>query len=544
MLTKNELPAHGVNLQEILAEVREHARGMWRYRWWALAVAWAFSLIGSVFVFAVPDIYLASAKVFVDTNGLLKPLMQGLTATSNPLNEVNVVSRAVLTRPNLEAVADKTDLSLRAHTPQQLEELVTRLQEQIQVSGGHENIFTIQYQDVSREKAREVVAAVLDTFVESALGNEGDDAELTEKALANEINVHETRLREAEAALGRFKQDNLGYVPGETGDYYKNLQTAIAKVAATEENVRLLVETRNELQRQESGDEPVFLGLTTGTVADVGLRCSQSRLLAQDEAQLATLRSAGNLDKHPRIVSLQEQIAQLEAECHAEMEAAGATRGLASPEPGQRVEVNPVYQNIRIQLTNAEVALVAARARLTAEQADVARLRRDVDKITEVEIELKQLNRDYSVVQTRHQELLKRWEDLQAKKRLDPVTDNVQFRRIEPPFAQAAPIGPNRPLLLAGVLALALAAGGALAFALNQFNPTFFTLTSLQRAVSIPVLGAISVILPRAVIAKQRLDRLVWVFGVVMLLASTAVAVQLAPHASALLHGLVAGARA
>ena len=82
-----------VNLQEIIAEIREHIRGMWRYRWWALAAAWASLLIGSLVVFAVPDVYRASAKVFVDTNSLLKPLMQGLTATtSNPMSEANVVS--------------------------------------------------------------------------------------------------------------------------------------------------------------------------------------------------------------------------------------------------------------------------------------------------------------------------------------------------------------------------------------------------------------------------------------------------------------------
>ena len=533
---------NAMNLQEIIAEVREHIRGMWRYRWWALAFAWACLLTGSLVVFALPDVYRASAKVFVDTNSLLKPLMQGLTATSsNPMDEVTVVSRAVLTRPNLEAVANKTDLSLRAHTPQQMENLITSLQQRIQVSGGRENIFMIQYEDINREKSRDVVAAVLDAFVEKAIGTEGDDAQVTERALANEVEVHENRLREAEAGLAKFKQENLGYMPGESGDYYNNLQAAIGKIAVTNEKLRQLSERRDELQRQIGGEEPVF-GIMGGSDAAGGLACSQSKQIAQDETQLATLR-ADFTDKHPRVVSLQERIGELKTECRAEMQAAGASRSVASG-PTQRLEANPVYQNLRIQLSNAEVELAEVRARLTAEQADVARLRRDVDKITDVETQLKQLNRDYNVVQTRHQELLKRWEDLQAKKRLDPVSDDMRFRRIEPPFAAADPVGPNRPLLLAGVLLFALGAAGILAFALNQFNPTFFTPMSLRRAMNLPVLGSISIILPPELMAKQRFDRSVWIVGIVILLASTGVAVEIAPRASAFVHNLVTGMRA
>src|SRR5215831_9013726 len=119
---------------------------MWRYRWVALGASWALFVVGALTVFAVPDSYRASAKVFVDTNSLLKPLMQGLTATStNAMDEVNAVARAVLARPNLEAVANKTDLLLNSHTPRERELVITTLQERLQVSGGHDNIYTIQY---------------------------------------------------------------------------------------------------------------------------------------------------------------------------------------------------------------------------------------------------------------------------------------------------------------------------------------------------------------------------------------------------------------
>jgi polysaccharide chain length determinant protein (PEP-CTERM system associated) len=513
---------------------------MWRYRWWAICTAWGVSLVGSLYVYSIPDVYRASAKVFVDTNSLLRPLMQGLTATTNTMNEVQLVSRAVLTRPNLEEVAYETDLALRARTPRQMEELVTRLQEQILVTGGRDNIFTIQYEDISREKARDVTAAVVDAFIEDAIDNEGTDAEVTEGALANEIDVHERRLKEAEDALARFKQENLGYMPGEYGDYYNRLQAAYARVATAEEKLRQLVERRDELQRQIAGEEPVFGIMPTPTGTTSG--CTHSGQIAALQQELGQLL-VGFTSKHPRVVTLQDTIAHLERQCQTETQTLESTLSAPS-EAAQPLELNPVYQNLRIQLSTAEVELAEVRAALATEQDTVARLRRDVDKITQVEAELKQLNRDYDVVQDRHQELLKRWEDLQAKKRLDPVTDGVQFRRIEPAFAQADPVGPNRPLLLMLVMAVALGGGAALAFGLNQVNPVFFTHAGVRKAVALPVLGSISMIWTPEQRLRRRMDRIAWLASVVLLLFTTVVFIVFARQTAALVHALLPGAAA
>jgi len=526
-----------VNPQELLIEAIEMLKGMWRFRWWAVAATWAISLAGWTYVAVLPDTYLASARVYVDTNSLLKPLMEGLTAQPNTMSEVQLVSTAVLTRPNLEAVARQTDLDLRAHTPEEFETLVTGLQTRVTVSGGRDNIFRIQYEDSSREKARDVVAAVLDTFVEGAQSAQGDDTEVTEKALAGEIAEHEERLRSAENALASFKTANLGYMPGDTGGYYERLQSALDQVAGGEERVRLLTEKRTELARQVEGEEPVFgiMPVEAGSTAS----CSQSGHLAELERSLDALL-VDFTEKHPRVVALQETIATLKARCQEEvsvMLATGITPRQSGSEP---LEVNPVYQNLRLQLSQTDVDLAESRGKLRSYESAVAQLRRDVDKIAQVETELKQLNRDYDVISGRHQELIRRWEDLQARKRLDPVTDNVQFRRIEPPFALADPVGPNRPLLLTGVLVAALVAGGALAFGLNHLRPVYFSRRSL-RATGVPVLGAVGMMLTPGATQQKRLAAAAWASAYLLLLVSTGAVILFSSQAAQLLRALAPG---
>jgi len=46
-----------------------------RWRWVALAVAWALALICAVVIFVVPQRFEASSRVYVDTQTVLKPMM-------------------------------------------------------------------------------------------------------------------------------------------------------------------------------------------------------------------------------------------------------------------------------------------------------------------------------------------------------------------------------------------------------------------------------------------------------------------------------------
>ena len=168
-------------------------------------------------------------------------------------------------------------------------------------------------------------------------------------------------------------------------------------------------------------------------------------------------------------------------------------------------------------------------------------MRREGDKISEVETAFKQLNRDYGVVESRYQELLKRWETLQSRNRLDTVTDNVQFRPVEPPFVPEEPIAPNRPLLLVAVLVFAIGAGGAIAFALNQLRPVFYTRRAITAATGLPVLGSVGLIMSPRERTKRRLRHLAWAGANLILFAVGGAAIVFEDPISNLTSGLLRG---
>ena len=518
-------------VRDLLTVVEAHARGMWRYRWRAVVVMWAVSLTGWIAVYVMPPVYEASARVYVDTENAIRPLLQGIASSSNVMNEVTIVTREMLSRPNLAEVARVTDLDLRAETDQEFEELLDTLQKRIRVSGNRDNIFSISYQDPDRAKAVSVVDSLVTAFVEKSLGADRSEASKAQSFLRDQIGDYEARLTAAEDRLAKFKRDNVAYMPGKQGDYFSRLQAAEATLAATQSRLRLAQERRAELLRQLEGEEPVF-GIMPMETATGGGGFTSGKI-RQLEAQLEELRLQYT-DKHPRIGQILDTIELLKKQQAEERAAAGTNPG--GPIAASPLDINPVYQNMRIQLSNTEVEIASLRAEVRQQQQQESRLTTLVNTIPQVEAELGRLNRDYDVVQAKHQQLLRQLETAKIGEDVENSIDDVQFRIIDPPFAGLKPAGPKRQLLLAGVLLVALGLGGALTFLLNQLNPVFFTGRAVTVVTGLPVLGSVSLLMSPEDLQEKRKGRLRFAAAIGLLVISFTVVSLFADQASPILR--------
>ena len=123
-------------MQELLEQLLGYVRGAWRFRWYMHLIAWPLCLGGWIMVHQLPDQYEASARIYVDTQSVLRPLLRGLAIQGNVGQEVKLMTRTLLSRPNLEKIARMTDMDLKATTPEAMEALLNRLQHTIKLSGG------------------------------------------------------------------------------------------------------------------------------------------------------------------------------------------------------------------------------------------------------------------------------------------------------------------------------------------------------------------------------------------------------------------------
>lgn len=497
-------------MRETIAQLIGQVRGAWRYRWQALGVAWVVAIIGWAVTMSLPPIYEARARVYVDTDSVLKPLLNGLAVNPDTDNRVNMMARMIMGRANLERVARETDLSLRAHSPEQFDELINSLARHVTLEGGNggvsnvfglnaSNVYSLRYTDSDPAMAQRVVQRLLDAFVEDTLGIKRADTDRAQQFLEAQIKDYETRLQAAEDRLAQFKQRYVGTLPGQAGDYYTRLQAEQTKLEDLQARYRLAQQARAEISKQLEGEEPTF-GLFNGGGDEAG--ASADPQLADLQHQLDQLLLVYT-DKHPKVIALKATIAQLQAQkaaaskAQAQKAAAGVPQS-RSQAAAMALDVNPVYQNLRLEQSRTDVALVELREQVAEEEHSVADLKARVNTIPQTEAQLTQLTRDYEVTKAEHTALVQRLESARLSDQADITNNPVKFRIIEPPQRPLTPVGPKRILLMTGALLAGLAAGTALALLLNQLKPVFLSRAMLGAATGLPVLGSISFVQHRA----------------------------------------------
>ncbi len=205
-------------MQELVAQLLAILRGMWQRRWIGLGVAWLAAIIGTIVVFRLPDKYEASARVYVDTQSLLQPLMAGMAMAPDAGQQVAILSRLLLSRPNLEKIIRKSDLDTSAG--RNATDLVDEAASSLSISrAGGDNVYTIAFRYPDGRKARDVVQAALSTFIEQSLGQTRGGTDSARKFVDEQIKDYENKMRESEARMQAFRLKYLGLFGTNTQGY-------------------------------------------------------------------------------------------------------------------------------------------------------------------------------------------------------------------------------------------------------------------------------------------------------------------------------------
>jgi polysaccharide chain length determinant protein (PEP-CTERM system associated) len=474
-------------MQESIAQFLSYVWGIWRFRWLALVVVWIVALGGWLLVQQLPEAYVGSARVYVDSNNVLRPLLQGLAIQPNVNQRVAMMSRTLLSRPNLEKVMRMTDLDLEVQTDREKEELLTDLRDAINLGADRDNesLYTIQVINEKRDTAKRITQALITVFIEGGLSGKREDSAGAQDFLDQQIAEYEARMAEAENRLAAFKQRYIGALPGESGGFYERLDQAKQALSAAQLQLREMENRRDELQRQVDGEEPVFLSSE--------IAASNSPIDARIQSLNTQVDSllARYTDLHPEVRQMRALIAELESQKKTELAAArqsdsgGAYAGLAS---------SPVYQGMRSMLAESDAMVAELQVRVAEYEKRVRDLTDQVNNVPVIEAELKQLDRDYQVIAAKHEDLLSRRETAKLGEDVEQTASDVTFRVIDPPFVPSKPSEPNKLLLNSVVLLLALGIGAAVALLASLIKPVIVDQQSLVKLTGLPLLGIVTLV--------------------------------------------------
>jgi polysaccharide chain length determinant protein (PEP-CTERM system associated) len=499
-------------MQEVVQQVLVILRGMWKFRWPGLVVAWATAIVGVVVVMKIPDQYEATARIYVDTDSILKPLMAGLTVQPNVEQQIGMLSRTLISRPNLEKLVRMADLDLRSAGKGDQEALIERLSKGIEIrTAGGLNLYSLAYRDNEQDRAKRVIQSLVSIFVESGLGSSRKDSDAAKTFLNEQIKTYESRLEEAEARLKEFQLRNIDTQFADGKDAAARLteanqQLEVVKLQMREaENSRDAARQQLEIERRGQSAQalPDLLGGTDLAPATPELDARLGELRRGLDALLQRYT-----DKHPEVVTTKRRITELEAQRDAErgeIRAAQARQAQAGASGRSGGGQSLAAQELARSLAAAELQVAALRARLSEFAARAAAAREALKTAPQIEVEKAQLNRDYAITKKNYEDLVARRQSAVMSGELDVASGVAEFRLIDPPRASPKPVSPNRMLLLPGVLLASIGAGVFFAFAAAQMRPTFASGEDLRNQTGLPLLGVVT--LQRSADDKQR-DRM------------------------------------
>lgn len=494
---------------ELMEQVTRITRGMYKYRWQGVLVAWVAGMLGAVVVMRIPDQYEASARIFVDTQTILKPLMSGLAVQPDVNQQVVMLSRTLISRPNVEKLVRMADLDLDAKGGRiEQDVIVDHLMKTLQIrSADRDNLYMLSFRDANPDKAKRAIQSLVSIFVESSMGASRKDTDSAKVFINEQIKAYQAKLEEAEARLKEFRLRNLDLQSADG----KDAATRMGELTAQLESARLELReaenarsaARSALAAENSGGGGALQSLLDESRSEAVTPELDARLEAQKKHLDSLLQRF--TDQHPEVSATRRVIKDLEDQKAAEV-AKARKRMSSMPTVAGGAQGSLASQEMGRVLATSEVQIASLRARVGEYEARVNEARAKLRLAPKVEAEAAQLNRDYAIHKKNYEDLVARREAASMSGDLDTASGIADFRLIEPPRVTPNPVSPNRLLLLQAVLVASIVGGAFAAFAMSQLRPVFHRASELRTKFDLPLLGVVSLIQTDVERRRERVD--------------------------------------
>ncbi len=472
-------------MQPWKVQVYSYLTGAWHYRWIGVAVAWMVCLVGWGALVMVPNKFQAVAKIYVDTDTMMAPLMRGITVTTDPDQQVSVMLNTLLIRPNLEQVVRQTAAPGTTFSSAEMARQVQEIQRNVSLTPlGTKNLYEISVTNKDPNKALSISQTLLAIFVDSNIGTKHRDFQGAQSFLDDKVAEYENLVRQAEQRRSAFRQANL--------DVLSNSVTpdqARAQVEKVRQDLAAAEARVGSLRAQLSGIPKILYVDTPGPLvfnsgSPTGGSGSLLQRLAEAKQTLIDLKSRYT-EVYPDVKEAERQVKQLQSEL-------AAMPPTGSAGSGNQSIPNPVYVQTQSKLSDAMTEAAFQGQRYRDAQANLDLAQKVASHAIEVNTKFADLDRDYDVVHKTYQELLARREAARISQSVNDERSAINVRVVEPPKKAPFPAAPNRPLINSLILLVGLAAGLASALGLSLNAGRFFAKEQLVSEFDYPIIGVVA----------------------------------------------------
>jgi len=470
----------------------------------AFLIALSLLILGGIAIFVWPNAYTSTAVILIEDPDI-PPGLVPTTVTTIAAKQIQYINQRVMTRSNLAEIIEKFNLfpEERKYLPTLLlvgdvekDMSIDIIDVQQQAATGQTITSTIAFrlgfESSDPETARQVANELVSLYLAENVRARTEQTAETSDFMQAEVDRLDAEVKDLEGKIAAVKRENKGSLPelsnfnmqvmnaltDEIGQTERQIQSVrenqimldaeLAKlspisttvtpegkpISSPEDQLKALQTELSRLQARYSPEHPDVQrvkrdldAVRNQLGADIDLQKTEANL-AEAQVQLAKAEANYTPDS-PQVQQARRKVESLAAE------AAKPRRvGVGSLEPD-----NPVYIQIRAQkemLGSQERSLLAKQAELRARRASIED---KVLKSSDVEKDLSALMRRLQTANFSYQKARDSLVAAKMGQALETQSKGERFALVEPPDLPLVPSSPNRPVLLALLIVLVLAAG-------------------------------------------------------------------------------------
>jgi polysaccharide chain length determinant protein (PEP-CTERM system associated) len=456
--------------------------GGWQFRWYGLAAAWVVCLLGWGVIAVIPDAYQSTAKVYIDTDTLMRPLLRNIVVSTDIQQEISVMLKTLLTAPNLERVERATNPHADKYSPAQMQDAIAALTQNVSLkASGTKNLYQIGFTDANPAYAQSVAQTLLSVMVDSNVGDQRRESDDARSFLDTQIASYERKIQAADKRKSDFRTQHLDVFMSDN-----DVDNIKASIVQAQSQIDEETAKRNNLQAQMASTKPTLdiNGPAPVTVGGTGTIENRRQQLGQARAKLDELR-AHYTDDYPDVVIQKQLVDRLKAQV--------AEKSNPEEDPTLQSVPNPAYLMLRTKLADEEVSLAVAKDHFATSQKRLEDATKHMTESIAIHRQYDSLDRDYQALKKNYEALVERREAANITQAAGDQQSSMVFRVVDPPSLPNRPAAPNRLILNLVILIAGIGVGAGVSVALGQVSGRFLTVEQLSQAFALPVLGAVTI---------------------------------------------------
>lgn len=440
-----------------------------------VAIALATLVAGMLLV---PKNYTSSVTILAQQSDIIEPLLEGRAVPTGVTDRAGMARQVIYSRKVMNDVLESGGWLADNPSPRARETLLEELQGRIVVTSPRQDLVTITYTDKEADRAFHVTERLGELFIAETLAAKERESREAYEFIGSRVADYHSKLIAAEQALQDYRSRNADAQPGSVAD----TTARISSLRGQLEQARMsLIEERSRvelLESQLSGESSVTAVMTRESLYRAQLEELQSQL----DMLLLTYT-----EQYPDVVRTRHQIADVQRA----MEQQSQESSPLTSAFGSAAQLNPHFQQLRTQLSEAQRSAAAIASRTTMLESLLASEMERSGRIAASESALAELTRDYEVNRELHQDLLRRRENARVSMDLDREQRGLTLRVQDPAVMPLQPSGLRLAHIVAAGLLLAIAVPLGGLFLLVRFDPRARSAAQLESQTSLPMLTVI-----------------------------------------------------